>query len=157
MQGDRLYEECGVGLNPRLLVNHYSFKGFRFQSKHFLFTHPSLPLLSRNFALVQSQYLGLTGQLTCVFLFILREHTTVFIIQNAAIKHSVMLATAFNYLIKDLSCTSPATCLYYSCTWHNVGKCADEGGKKKQKVSYYMLLVKICCQARGALFLRLLY
>lgn len=70
MQGDTLYEECGVCLNPQLLVKHYSFKGFRFQSKYFLFSHPSMPLLSRNFALVQSQYLGLTGPLTRVFLFI---------------------------------------------------------------------------------------
>lgn len=132
MQGDNLYEECGVCLNPQLLVNHYSFKGFRFQSKYFLFSHPSMPLLSRNSSLVQSQYLGLTGQLTRVFLFILRQHTTVFIIQNAAVKHFVTLATAFNYLIKDLSCTSPATCLHYLCTWHNVGKCAAEGKKTKR-------------------------
>lgn len=50
----------------------------------------------------------------------LKEQTALFIIQNAAIKHSVLLAGVSNiYLIKEQSGTGPETCLHYS--WHRVG------------------------------------
>lgn len=50
----------------------------------------------------RSQHEGLTGLLT-------REHTALFIIQHAAIKHSLTLATVFYiYLIKAQSGMGPA-------------------------------------------------